>query len=317
MANAITTTATLTQELFDMIAQEMLIKPDDMFLFNEIAVPQAPSTIEAGAKTIGFNQPDLPTGSYSETDRRLTDGTDIDTGLISVTMTQKTLTVREYGGPHDGTAVRPFAITDRLKRMAKHDLATWIGQLLSRDRAKHTNKRRMDDLLTATNTVTPDGTAVGTIGAGQFASAGWLRRLNKKMKDLLIPRFPNGRWRLVIGTADEEALKADNEVRRAFDFNPTAANPAITGQVAAFENFDIFVDTLIPTTGVGDASAVTGYQSLAFGPYHLGEGKLMDAEPRRAVETDYGRKDRVIWLSLEAVGLLYPDLVVRGVTTPT
>src|SRR6266576_7152655 len=116
MANQLTTTATLTQELFDMIAAEMLIKPDDEYLFLREAVPM-PGTIEAGAKTVQFNQPVLPTGSYDETSRRLTDGTDIDAGLIDISLSTQIMTVREYGGPHDGTAVRPFAITDRLKRM--------------------------------------------------------------------------------------------------------------------------------------------------------------------------------------------------------
>lgn len=310
-----TTTATLTQELFDMIAQEMLIKPDDEYTFTQVVVPQAPSVIDAGAKTIAFNQNDLLSGTYTEASRRLTDGTDVNTTGQAVTMTQKVLTIREYGGPHDGANVTPLAITDRMKRMAKHDLAMILAEHLRRDRTKHVNKRRMDDMLSATNVVTPDGSAEGVIAEGVKASATWLRALNRKMKDLLIPRFPNGRWRLIIDTTDEESLKADETVRRAFDFNPTAANPAITGQVAVYENFDIITDTLIPTKGVGAGSAVTGHQSCAFGPYHLGEGKLMDVEPRRADETDFGRKERIIWLALEAVGVLYDGLIVRGVTT--
>lgn len=313
---ALTTTATLTAELFDMIAQEMLIVPDDEYLFVRLVEPQKPSGIDQGAKTIQFNAPDLLTGSYGETDRRLTDGTDIDAGIIPITASTKSMTIREYGGPHDGTAVRPIGITDRLKRMAKHELASWIAMHLSRDRTKFVNKRRMDDLLSATNVVTPNGDAEGVIGAGVKASAAWLRALNKKMKDLLVPRFANGRWRLIIDTTDEEALKADPELKTVFNFGgPGPGNPAVSGQIGTYENFDIFVDTLIPTKQVGDGSAITGHQSVAFGPYHLGEGEVMGAEPRRADETDYGRKERVIWLSIEAVGLLYNTLVVRGVTT--
>src|SRR5688572_6654520 len=108
MANQLTTTSTLTEELFDMIAAEMLIKPDDEFMFLREVVPQAPSSIDAGATTIQFNQPELPSGTYTESSRRLTDGTDIDSGLIDLSMGSVVLTIREYGGPHDGTAVRPF-----------------------------------------------------------------------------------------------------------------------------------------------------------------------------------------------------------------
>lgn len=299
-----------------MIAAELLIKADDAFVFLQNVIPQGGSSWEKGAKTINFNQPDLPTGTYTESSRRLTDGTAVNTGAIAISMTQKTLTVREYGGPHDGANVMGFGITEKLRTLAKHELVGWIGQLLRRDRNKHVNKRRMDDLLTATNVVTPDGSAEGAIAAGVPASAEWLRKLNKKMKDLLIPPFPNGRWKLIIGTKDEAELKADPELRQVFQGLGMANEPAIFGRVAVYENFDIIVDTLMPTAAVGAGGAVTGYQSTAFGPYHLGEAIVTNPSPRMADETDYGRQERIIWYSIEAVGPLYvSDYVVRGITT--
>lgn len=311
-----TSTLGLTQELFDMIATELLIKADDQFVFLQNVTPQGGNSWESGAKTITFNQPDLPTGTYTEASRRLTDATAVDTASIAITMSQKTLTVREYAGPHDGAGVKGFGLTEKLKTLAKHELVGWIGQLLRRDRNKHVNKRRMDDLLTATAVVTPDGSAEGAIAAGVKASAEWLRLMNKKMKDLLIPPFPNGRWKLIIGTDDEADLKRDPDLKQIFQGLGNSAEPAIFGKVAVYENFDIITDTLMPAGAAGAGGLVPSKQSVAFGPYHLGEQIITPPSPRLADETDYGRLIRMIWYSIEAVGPLYCDqYVVRGVTT--
>lgn len=313
---ALTSTLGLTQDLFDMIAAELLVKADDDYVYLQSLGPlTGGASWEPGAKTILFNQPDLPTGTYTESSRRLTDATAVDTGAIAITMTQQTLTVREYAGPHDGTAVRGFGITEKIRNLAKHDIVSLIGSFLRRDRNKFVNKRRMDDLLTSTNTQTPDDSAVGVIAAGQAASASMLRKLNKKMKDLLIPRKANGRWTLFISTKDEQEYKADSELRLAFQGTGMGNTPAVTGQVALWENFDIVVDTLMPTAAVGAGSLVTGYQSIAVGPYHLGEAIVMQPSPRMANETDYGRQQKMIWIAEEAVGLLYGGYVVVATTT--
>lgn len=314
---ALTMASVLTQELFDAIAAEMLIKADDNLTFLQQVIPQEPEAWEPGAKTLNFNQPDLPTGVYSETSRRLTEGTPIDSGSKAITMTQKTLTLREYAGPYSiaDAKVLPFGITEKMLKMAKHDLAALIGSFLRRDRNKFLDQTRRDDMLLSSIVVTPDGSAEGTIAAGQSASAAWLRLLNKAMKDNLVPTFPNGRWKLIINTRQEQQLKADADIK-AMLAQWGIANPLVTtGQIGVYENFDIFVDTLMPTKAVGAGGAVTGYQAVAYGPYHLGHGKVMDAEPREADDTDFKRQRRLIWLSLEAMGPLYLDYVVRGLTS--
>ncbi len=312
---ALTMTTGLTQELFDAIAAEMLIKADDNFTFLQQVAPQAPSSIEAGAKTVTFNQPDLPTGVYTESGRRLTEGTAITTASKAITMSTKTLTFREYGGPDVSGTVTPFGITEKMLKMAKHDLISLLGSFMRRDRNKWLNQVRMDDMLTTTNVVTPDGSAEGAIAAGVPASAAMLRALNKKMKDQLVPTFPDGRWKLIITTQDEKSLKADLEINAAFrEF--AAANPIInSGQIGVYEGFQIYVDTLLSTAAVGSGGLVTGYQGLAYGPYHLGHGVIMEPSIRRADDTDFGRQERILWVSLEAFGLLYGDYVVRTITS--
>ncbi len=312
---ALTTQTALTQETFDAIAAEILIKADNEYVFLQQVQPMQGSW-EPGAKTVQFNQPDLPSGTYTEISRRLTEGTAIGAGSKAITMTSKTLTVREYGGPYDSGAVTPFGITERLRRMSKHELVPLIGTFMRRDRNKWLDNIYRDFMLAATLNQTPNDAALAAITAGQAASASWLRKLNKKMKDNLIPPFANGRWKLIINTRQEQELKADTEINAAFrEF--AVQNPIIQrGQLGYYEGFDIYVDTLMPTLGVGAGGAVTGYQAVAFGPYHLGQLTVMAPSIREADDTDFGRQQRILWLSLEAFGPLYvADYVVLGVTT--
>lgn len=310
------TTGTLTQEMVDLLSAEMLITTDDVYLFYKNGPIQHPDAEarEAGHINLLFNRPVLPTGTYTETSRRLVDGTKIDTTGIAISMTQASLTVREYGGPHDGTAVRPFVVTEFLKNRAKHNVVALIGQFLRRDRERWLDISIMNYLLAATTVVTPSGAAPGAIVAGTKASAAWLRRLNKAMKDAKIPTFANGRWRLILSTQDEADLKADVEYREATRYF-MAQNPLFAGHVMSFEGFDIMVTTMLPTTAVGSGGALTGYQSVAFGPYGIGHGMAMEPQVRVGDDTDYGREDSVVWVSNEALGTLYPDMLVRGVTT--
>jgi hypothetical protein len=311
-----TTTAVLTQEQLDMISAEMLIQPDDVYLFFQNGPIQRADQeiVTPGAKTINFNRPVLPTGTYTEASRRLTDGTVIDLTGIAIAETQVTLTTREYGGPHDGVAVRPFIVTEFLKNRAKHNVVALIGEFLRRDRNRFVDTATMNLLLAATTIVTPDGSAQGAIAAGMPASVDWLRRMNKQMKDSKIPPFANGRWRIILSTQDEFNLKKDPDVKQAFQF-AAQQNPIFQGYIATLEQFDIMVSTMLSTTGVGAGGGVPGYQSTAFGPYGLGWGIGLAPSVRQADDTDFGRQESVIWKSEEALGTLYSDLIVLGITT--
>lgn len=312
----LTSTATLTQELMTLLSAEMLIATDDLYLFYENGPIQHadPDVQTPGANVISFNRPVLPTGTYSETSRRLTDGTPISTTALAISMTQVSLTTREYAGPHDGTNVLPFGLTEFLKNRAKHNLVAMVGEFLRRDRQKFLNTTISDLLLAAAIVVTPDGSAPGVIAANQAATTNWLRSWNKTMKDNKIPTFGNGKWRMILNTTDEQSLKGDEQYREAARYLANA-NPIFRGMVMSYENFDIMTDTTLSTTGVGAGSAVTGRQSVAYGPYGIGHGIGMAPTVRAADDTDFGRSDKVLWKSEEAVGTLYSDLLTRGVTT--
>ena len=313
-----TSTGTLTQEIQDLIAAEMLIQVDDAYLFYgngpvETVGPEG-VTDNDGATAVNFNRPTLPTGTYTEASRRLTDGTAISLTGIAIAETQVTLIVREYAGPHDGASIKPFSVTEFLKKRAKHNVIELVGQFMRRDRNRFLDVTVRDLLLAATSVVTPDGTAEGVIAAGVKASMQFLRNLNKTMKDSKIPTYPNGKWRLMISTQDEQDLMADADYKEAYRYF-AASNPLFSGHVNTVMGFDIMVTTNISTKLVGGGGAVTGNQGAAWGPYGIGHGTGMQPSIRKADDTDFGRSEKVLWVSHEIVGTLYADLFVRTITT--
>lgn len=312
-----TTTASLSQEVQAALSAELLIQPDDVYLFFDFGpIQRADADAQVpGTNIINFNRPVLPTGTYTETSRRLTEGTPIDAGIIPITMTQVSLTTREYAGPHDGTAVRPFGVTEFFKNRAKHNAIALIGEFLRRDRYRWQDVVTANLLLAATTVVTPSGDSEATVGAGQKASVAWLRAWNKSMTDAKIPTYPSGNWRLMLNTTDEQNLKSDPEYREAMRYF-AKDNPLFKGRLQmSIEGFDIMKTTMFSTSAVGAGSAVTGYQSCAWGPYGIGWGTPLPPSVRAKVDTDYGRQEAVLWKTEEAIGLLYTDLIQRGVTT--
>lgn len=312
---ALTLTSALTQEVFAAIAAELLLAVDDVHIYLESGpIDRALEPPPPGATTVGFNKPTLPGGTYTEASRRMTEGTDVSANSLAIAMGQEVLTIREYGGPHDGTTVVPFGITERMKLLAKHNLAELIGGYLRRDRVKFLNVTYRDLLLSTSIVVTVGGVAEAAIVAGQTLTAATERALNKALKDNKIPPYGNGRWRRAINTRDEQYLKTESDVKAQFNFNAQeSAN--VRGYIGTWEGMDYITDTYMPTKACGAADAVTGYQGLAWGPNGIGHEPVMNPEPRADPSNDFGRRERVMWLSYDAIGLLYPGLIVRTLST--
>lgn len=313
---ALTMTTTLTQEVQDALSAELLMQVDDAYVFYASGPIQHSDedAREPGTNVINFNRPTLPTGTFTEVSRRLTEGTPVDTTGVSIAMTQVSLTTREYGGPHDGTAVRPFGVSEFFKNRSKHNALELLGEFLRRDRSRFLDTTTLNLLLAATTVITPDGSTSGTIAAGQGASIAWLQLMNKSMKDRKVPTYPNGRWRLMLSTQDEMSLKRDPDYKEAMRYL-AGANPIFNGHVGSIEGFDIGVNTQFSTSAVGAGGLVTGYNSVAWGPFGIGHGISLDPSVRRADDTDFGRQEKMIWKSEEAIGTLYADMLTAGLTS--
>jgi hypothetical protein len=315
---ALTLTSVLTAEVFAAIAAELLLAVDDVHIYLESGpIDRALESPPPGASTVAFNKPVLPGSTYAtfqETGRRLTEGTDVNAGSLAISLGATVLTIREYGGPHDGTNIVPFGITERMKLLAKHNLSELIGGFMRRDRVKFLNTTYRDLLLGTTNVVVASGAAEGAVVVSQGMTAVVMRALNKLAIDSKIPPYANGRWRFAINSKDMAALKADADVKAQLNFNAQdSAN--VRGYIGTWEGMDFITDTYMPTKGVGAGSAVTGYQGILWGPNGIGHEPVMNPEPRLDPSNDFGRRERMMWISYDAIGLLYPELVVRTITT--
>jgi hypothetical protein len=186
---AIGTSSSLTQEFVDILSSELLLAPDTQFVFASLAnaaraqafeIPGAEGARGADAnvnpmgtvdrmgapgsgfckvvsdpqtpgKTILIDRPAYLAGLFTEASRTLTEGTPIGSTPIAPTMGQVSMLVKEYSGPHDGSGVAPVAITDFLKRRAKHNLIQYVAGLLRRDRNAFVDRVIADALLATTN----------------------------------------------------------------------------------------------------------------------------------------------------------------------
>jgi hypothetical protein len=258
----------------------------------------------------------LTSGTMTESARRLTEGTQITATPQAVTMGQETLTCREYAGPHDGSNVAPVAITDFLKRRSKHDLVEYLGLILRRDRNAWLDHVLSNLLLTTTNV------SYGSLAANlTTATAGSnplidddIAAIKLALQSRNIPTFSDGMWCMVISPRHEADLRKDDQFREIVRYM-AGDGPLVQGHIGDYNGFHILVSNNIVTTGVGAGGAVTGYQGLAFGPQALGWGVGMECEARRSKADDFGREDRLVWISHEAFGLLDEDFVQKFITT--
>jgi hypothetical protein len=134
------------------------------------------------------------------------------------------------------------------------------------------------------------------------------------MIDSKVPSY-NGRYRLWINSKQQMELMGDVEFRENNRYLVTNGNPAFTGYVTSYLNFDIGVATTLPTKAVGSGGAVTGYQAVCHGPMGLGHGIPMPVEAASDPSNDFGRRERVIWKAHEIFMTLEADFLVRGLTS--
>lgn len=264
--------------------------------------------------TVLIDQPRYLGGTYTEASRALTDGNRITATPQAPTMGQVAVTIKEYGGPHDGTNVAPIGITDFLKRRSRHDLVQYIGLLLRRDRNKFVDTVLINLLLSTTNETTPSGTADAALTAGALFTDAMLGSMLRSLQERNIPTFSNGMYMCVMSPKHQEDLRQDATFREQVRYLQNE-NPLISGHFANYANFMLVTSTNIPTADVGSGGAVTGYQGLAFGPQSVGWAIGKDAEARRSKDDDFGREDRIVWTAHEGWQLMDAAFVQRFVTT--
>lgn len=310
---ALTTSGTLTQEFVDILSAELLLEPDTQFVFGQFAKPVTEIGTQPG-KTILIDRYPFLGGTMSESARALTDGTAISTASpLGISANQVSVTVKEYAGPHSGSAIAPLGVTEFLKKRAKHDVASIVGNLLRRDKDAAIDAIVRDLYLSTSNVTTADGTAEGSITSGKKHGTSSVAEIKRQLAARNIPTFPDGSYVWAIGPKDEADLLQDAGFREAVRY--AAADRLFRGQVVNYLGLTIVRSNNLPTKAVGAGGAVTGYQGVAFGPDAVGAGIGMAPEVRQSTDNDFGRKDLVIWLMHAGFAVLDDRFIQRTIST--
>lgn len=250
----------------------------------------------------------LDSGLFTEASRRLVEATPVSATPQAPTMGQATVTIREYAGPHDGSNVAPIGVTDFLKRRARHDMISYVGGLLRRDRNKWVDRAILEQLLS---------TSHATDGADDAPfTEDMMSAILRKLQERNVPTFANGMYMLVISPIHLQDLKGDEKFRESVRYLGEQG-ALIQGHVANHGGFMVVVSNNIPSATVDDQTA---YQAVAFGPESVGWAIGLDAEARRSKDDDFGREDRVLWLAHEGWALLneaFVEKVATFVAIPT
>ncbi len=282
--------------------------------FQRLAMDYVKRIEEVGTgpgKVFLIDQPAyMDSGTFTEAARVLTEGTAVTATPQAVTMAQVSMTCKEYAGPHDGSNVAPVAITDFLKRRSKHDLVEYLGLLLRRDRNKWMDRVLSNLMLASTNKTYGSGAAnltAATAGSAPLIDDD-IAAAKLALQSRNIPTFSDGMYCMVLSPQHEADLRKDDQFREVVRYM-AADGPLIQGHLGDYNGFHLFVSNNIVTAGVGSGGLVTGYQGLAFGPQSVGWGVGMEAEARKSKSDDFGREDRLIWISHESFKLLNADFV--------
>lgn len=311
---ALTTSTTLTQEFVDILSAELLLEPDPQYIFGQFTK----NVVEIGTqpgKTILIDRYPYLAGTFSAAARALTDGTAIDTSKpVGLTANQVTVNVKEYAGPYsnDDSKVVPLGVSEFLKKRAKHDVAAIVGQMLRRDKDATIDAIVRDLYLATTNVTTADGTAEGVITAGKKINTATIAEVLKELRSRNVPTFANGNYIWVIGPKDQADLLQDAGFREAVRYQ---TDRLFRGQLVDYLGFTFVFSNNMPTKAVGAGSAVTGYQSVAFGPDAVGQGVGMAPEVRKSNDDDFRRQDLVIWIMHAGFAALDARFAERVIST--
>lgn len=273
--------------------------------------------------TIRMNRPVFTGGGYTETARTIASNQSISTVGINLTSEQVAITIKRVAGPYDvaNNRVAPYPIDRFDAQRSVHDLVSFVGVNLARDRMKYVDSvyAALFDNPASGNVIYPgDPSNLLSSDAAAFpdASNGYrtfdsecVFRAEQKLADNFIPRFDDGMYRMVITPQQARQLRDDAAFQRMAVFE-TEMNPLKRSFVATLGQVEIYqcsTNTIDTTT----VSGVSTNHGIMFGPGFV--GRVKDGDGCRvtpSTDDNYGETPKIIWVSYEGQGLLDNRFVV-------
>ena len=301
--------APYTGALYDRL---ILVTPDMLYGGYAGAVQLVPELGARVGHTVRLNRPRFGSGGFTLTAREIPNGTTIATTGIDIGSEQVTLTVKRYGGPYDAvnSNVAPFPVDKLDASRMLHNTVQLAGKHLQRDL-----DRWVDQVLvilgnSASVTIWPAGFTADSQSqqVGDMPmDADTIFNVESTMKSANVPRFPNGRYMMVIPPVATRQLRNDPTFVTYAKYFPVA-NPLFSSYIATIGSIDLFESTSLIATN--NAQSVPIFSSQAFGPNFWGAGLGDDGTgntlPRVVANSqdNYGELAILIWILYGAFGVL-------------
>ncbi len=161
------------------------------------------------------------------------------------------------------------------------------------------------DSVDAGNVIYPDGMTADndSVTAGDFPfSFGQLLRGMRKLDDLGIPLFANGKRMAVLTTLQAEQLVRDAEYRQQAVYTPPK-NPLLVGTyVGTVGQIEIFKSVTLNKPS--NTNSVPVHRAQMVGPGMIGFAPAEMPRTVTSAQDNYGENPMVVWLFYCALGVL-------------
>lgn len=259
------------------------------------------------SRTVRFNRPVYANTAYGMKDREIDARKPISTTPTAFSQDQVSLTVTREGGPYDlgQKCIAPYCITADDLKFGVHNLVKSLGNQLRRDNVM-CHEMWTVNLLDQFDGIYPNGaTAVNDFtskGTGNM-SFNFLLDIATAMKLRKLPRFPGGKWVIVLTTGQAAQLLKDPLYRQWAHDHPSF-NPLFQGHIGSVADFEIFESTTLNVTANTASTPVNIHYGHVFAPGALGYGMCGLPEVRSPTDDNYGLAPKAIWNEVLALGMV-------------
>lgn len=288
-------------------ADILSVDADRLMLEDEVFSGAITVVTELGktpGHTVRMNRPVFTNTTYTQASREVANGATISTTPVNTSEEQTSITLRRFFGPYDAanSRVAPMGVDRFDASMPVHKIARIVGKQLKRDRDKFLDSVGvlLFDAVASGNVIYPRGMTANndsTVQGDYPFDFETLLRTEKKLDDLGIPVFPDGKRMMLLNTQPINDLAGDTQFARSAVFAPPQ-NP-ILGKMyyKSVNGFHIFKSTTLTTAS--NSSSVSVYYGQAFGPGMVGIGSGRLADMVTSTADNFGEHALVGWMAYE------------------
>lgn len=285
---------------YSTLEQQQLAVNDNIF---RSAISVVAEVGQGPGHIVRLNRPAFTDSTYTMASRTLASGSTISTTGQAVSAQQVSMTLLRFGGPYAGGEVAPLSIEKFDAGLSLHKMVEIADLHIKRDFHKTIHRFIHSLFSLASNSVLPNGFA----STSAFASAGdapmsldVLLDAEQTLKDAKIPRFPDGKYMIVMNPRQVRQLAGDPGYRQLAKYHKEFNTLFQGAYVATCEGFNIFESTDMPSSLGGVGGAIPYYTAHAFGPGMIGSGVGDPPKVRQNTNDNYGETALIVWLMYAA-----------------